>query len=828
MKKLVLLFLVSVSFLFAPPPPISELIIYKDVDQNVKDYCAERDSVFNDWILDVDSTVVNKGYFGLAFLGLAHSEYFVDTLFVQTESSFNKFKTEAEYFSEGLDSTLINIFRNVIHAEDFVHNLAVYFKSGDFQLTKDNIDNFADDTYDFADELDSLFAFYEDSLDTNMEQFATNMDSLFSNENDFVFLLELSGFGNNFDTTYEFSRTAFNRIFTLPEHFISFGNSISAGIDILDSLGEIGSGNTQPAIDSFMVALEELQVALDTLKAVGTNQPFSSLDISVDYIDSVKAIVDSVDLILKGKEYPLDHGEGKTFRPVGIIENAPFGLPDVFLDYYFESTPATYTFGNIFPTGLPSDIIAKINKDMVINIEEYDWVKYTYLPLKDIEYLALLNTGNPNNGDPHAGLAVIKYLQTIDNFSKDASTIFSYCDNANIDSLLFHFGWSKFDYSDECAYINHHLNYIANVDTEDVFVILLKGGKECSPQDNLVKGQDDIVPIYLTQEVCKNIIEGTTKAQEFFTFIADGFDSLDTELNRMFDLYLDPNKIDFEEAIYIETIYDTSYCQYWEYYYNSEAGQWDSTWVEGENYYEWKETKVNDTLLIAALEEANPNFLMLKQYGKDKFTEFGTNLAEWLVGFSAFTDSVEILGEAFAPFASDFDLDSAEVINFTQELASNVETIKEDFNSPGATFSDLETGERIDLSAWFDNPPDNFLQMWKGYVMGTDSTLGGLFPDRYVGVENNIVKPKEFKLYSNYPNPFNPSTTITFDIPEAKKVEIRIYNILGQLVADLGNKKLSAGKHTYVWNATNFSSGVYIARILYNDENNFVKMTLLK
>ncbi|MEA3501015.1 MAG: hypothetical protein U9R41_08390, partial [Candidatus Marinimicrobia bacterium] len=480
MKKLLLLVFVSVSFLFAPPL-IPDLVIYQDVDQSVKDYYAEQDSVFNDWILDADSTIVNKGYFGLAFLGLAHSEYFIDTMLVETKSSFDEFETNAENFGNGLDSTLVNVFRNVIHAEDFVHNLAVYFKSGDFQLTKDNINGFAVDAENFAGELDSLFTFYEDSLDTNMNQFTENMDSLFSNEDDFVFTLELSGFSSDFDTTYEFSRTAFNRMFSLPEHFVNYGNSIGDGLDILDSLGKVGSGDPQPAIDSFIAGLEELQIALDTLKAIGTNQPFSSLDIPVDYIDSVKAVVDSVDLILKGKEYSLDHGEGKTFRPVGLIENAPFGLPDVFLDYYFASNPATYTFGNIFPNGLPSDVIAKINKDMVINIEDPDYLENTYLPNKAIEYYYAINpyTGNPNDGDPHAGLGVIQYFQCVDDFMKNAEEIYRYCDNANIDSLLFHFDWSKFDYSDEFSEINSQLNYIANVDIEDVFVILLKGGENC-------------------------------------------------------------------------------------------------------------------------------------------------------------------------------------------------------------------------------------------------------------------------------------------------------------------------------------------------------------
>ena len=84
------------------------------------------------------------------------------------------------------------------------------------------------------------------------------------------------------------------------------------------------------------------------------------------------------------------------------------------------------------------------------------------------------------------------------------------------------------------------------------------------------------------------------------------------------------------------------------------------------------------------------------------------------------------------------------------------------------------------------------------------------------------------KLYSNYPNPFNPSTTIRFDLPYDAKVSIKIYNVLGQEVRELVNKNYSAGFQTVVWDTKNernasVASGIYIYRIVAESKANGTK-----
>ena len=94
------------------------------------------------------------------------------------------------------------------------------------------------------------------------------------------------------------------------------------------------------------------------------------------------------------------------------------------------------------------------------------------------------------------------------------------------------------------------------------------------------------------------------------------------------------------------------------------------------------------------------------------------------------------------------------------------------------------------------------------------------------------VVPKQFSLYQNYPNPFNPSTNIKFDLPEASKVRIDVYNILGEKIAELLNKTIETGFHQVEFNGSNLSSGTYIYRIeAFSSGQNFVqtkKMLLLK
>jgi hypothetical protein len=83
----------------------------------------------------------------------------------------------------------------------------------------------------------------------------------------------------------------------------------------------------------------------------------------------------------------------------------------------------------------------------------------------------------------------------------------------------------------------------------------------------------------------------------------------------------------------------------------------------------------------------------------------------------------------------------------------------------------------------------------------------------FTGVQAATPVPKQFTLYPAYPNPFNPMTTIRFDLPVASQVSLTVFNVLGQRVVTLANEALPAGTHQVHFNGAGLGSGVYFYRI---------------
>jgi len=91
-----------------------------------------------------------------------------------------------------------------------------------------------------------------------------------------------------------------------------------------------------------------------------------------------------------------------------------------------------------------------------------------------------------------------------------------------------------------------------------------------------------------------------------------------------------------------------------------------------------------------------------------------------------------------------------------------------------------------------------------------------------------IALPGQYALTQNYPNPFNPSTSIEFVIPQAGLVNLSVFNLLGEKVADLVNEVKESGNHTVTFDAINLSSGTYIYTLTVNGNVVSKKMTLIK
>jgi hypothetical protein len=90
------------------------------------------------------------------------------------------------------------------------------------------------------------------------------------------------------------------------------------------------------------------------------------------------------------------------------------------------------------------------------------------------------------------------------------------------------------------------------------------------------------------------------------------------------------------------------------------------------------------------------------------------------------------------------------------------------------------------------------------------------------------IIPDDFVLFDNYPNPFNPTTTIQYGLPHPCHITLGIYNMLGQQIADLVDEKQAAGMHRIVWDASNVNSGVYFFRIQAGTWQKVKRMILMK
>ncbi|HVP36399.1 MAG TPA: T9SS type A sorting domain-containing protein [Terriglobales bacterium] len=138
-------------------------------------------------------------------------------------------------------------------------------------------------------------------------------------------------------------------------------------------------------------------------------------------------------------------------------------------------------------------------------------------------------------------------------------------------------------------------------------------------------------------------------------------------------------------------------------------------------------------------------------------------------------------------------------------------------------YTTLASGQNIDLS--FPVYPPSQPDMVRDFVL---QTVG-----YYISLAKPKVIPTSFALLNNYPNPFNPNTTILYALPHETDVKLEVYNILGQRVRVLVNEHQAAGYKTIVWDGRNdkgeaVSTGIYFYRLQAENYINSKKMILMK
>ena len=182
---------------------------------------------------------------------------------------------------------------------------------------------------------------------------------------------------------------------------------------------------------------------------------------------------------------------------------------------------------------------------------------------------------------------------------------------------------------------------------------------------------------------------------------------------------------------------------------------------------------------------------------------------------------------AFINTAGTGNTNISEAIQFTNGPAVPTNVVTTFYADPNNTPPYDVAGEPFD----FKYPTTT-----TSYSAGTNGKpLGAI---NWFGMYNGVKKedstvPKDFELFANYPNPFNPTTNIKYSIPEQSRVSLTIYNLLGQKVATLVDQVQQSGIYTANWNGTNdggmaVTSGLYLYRL---NAGSFVatkKMLLIK
>ena len=124
--------------------------------------------------------------------------------------------------------------------------------------------------------------------------------------------------------------------------------------------------------------------------------------------------------------------------------------------------------------------------------------------------------------------------------------------------------------------------------------------------------------------------------------------------------------------------------------------------------------------------------------------------------------------------------------------------------------------------------------VWKAGRTGLSSSSTKAFQQPPLSLLRRRPHPQSFALGANYPNPFNPTTTIPLAVPaEADDVDVTIYNVLGQPIRQVWNGPLAAGEHRLAWDGRDaqgqsVAAGVYLYRLQVGEQTRIRKMVKLE
>ena len=161
-------------------------------------------------------------------------------------------------------------------------------------------------------------------------------------------------------------------------------------------------------------------------------------------------------------------------------------------------------------------------------------------------------------------------------------------------------------------------------------------------------------------------------------------------------------------------------------------------------------------------------------------------------------------------------------ITLSHEGSFNYSITKDAFINRDIAFEDITRMIIVDPESNLLFTTENLFEVEK--IMAV--TVGG--KSVKVNMVDSMEIPGEFSLSNAYPNPFNPSTTMEYYLPNNTEISIVIYDLQGRQIASLINDVVSAGNHSIVWNANNYSSGIYFVKMVAGNFIETQKLVMVK
>jgi hypothetical protein len=190
-----------------------------------------------------------------------------------------------------------------------------------------------------------------------------------------------------------------------------------------------------------------------------------------------------------------------------------------------------------------------------------------------------------------------------------------------------------------------------------------------------------------------------------------------------------------------------------------------------------------------------------------------------------------VLGNLFNDVVTDYNISLAPDILTWQSTDRSDHASFWDYNYPAMLgIEDFSS----DFNPYYHTTNDNMSHidtaLFTNYVkagIGAMASLGVIDTTGEAVWDDGGV-PRSFTLLRNYPNPFNSSTLISFDLRNKSDIDLAVYDLLGREVTTLASGPMEAGSHSVTWNAAGFASGVYLCRLRIGERSTATRMMLVK